>query len=156
MDRGSADSSEPSALPPPISIEQAMAPVAQRAEPEAVVERAAEMQPAEPSTSASSPAPTVTAPEVESAPAPAPEPIQVTVQSAPPTAESAPVVEKVDLHQVLQSSGLQLVETRFKAEIVPEPAFVPAKRERRPPPASLNEPLAQVETAKSSSAAPPN
>ncbi|MGB7541723.1 MAG: hypothetical protein WBM28_06885 [Burkholderiales bacterium] len=55
------------------------------------------------------------------------------------------------LENALKDSGLVLIETRSDAKVElpsPEPEFVPAKRERRPAPASLNEPLVQVETQK--------
>lgn len=98
---------------------------------------------------------------VETSPAPAaaqpPEPSAVAAPAPAPAAVRTPPapVAKVDLDQALQASGLQLVETRFKAEIVPEPAFVPAKRERRPPPSSFNEPLQQVETGGKGASQPP-
>ena len=65
---------------------------------------------------------------------------------APPAPKPAPI----DLDRVLKESGLQLVETKpgVAPELPPEPQFVPAKRERRPPPADLNLPLEQVETYK--------
>ena len=77
-------------------------------------------------------------------------PLEVSVQS--PTPE---VVEKPDLGEVLQASGLQLVETRVTLQVEPEPAFVPAKRERRPAPSSMNAPLVQVETDGKTSPPPP-
>ncbi len=150
------------ALPPPISIAEAMTPAAEVATSDSTLPQAAETQEVVHSTPVAAPVTEVAAPVTEvvaqvpvSAPAPAPEPVQVVVQLAPVKSEPQPVVEKVDMQQVLQSSGLQLVETRFTAETVPEPAFVPAKRERRPPPSSLNEPLAQVETGKPVSVVPP-
>lgn len=56
----------------------------------------------------------------------------------------------VDLDKALKESGLQLVETRSDARVATAPeetSFVPAKRERRPAPPSVNEPLVQVETS---------
>jgi len=46
-----------------------------------------------------------------------------------------------------------MVQTRpgSQAAPSPEPAFVPAKRERRAPPPDLAEPLVQVETGRESS-----
>jgi hypothetical protein len=60
--------------------------------------------------------------------------------------ETAPVI--FDLEEALKESGLQLVETRadVKAQPQEETRFVPAKRARRPAPASLSEPMVQVET----------
>ena len=154
-DRATEASDTPVTLPPPISIEQAMAPVAERdfaPLPESKPVEAQQVAAATEVTEIS--APTVDAPVAIAAAIP--EPVIPETPAAPPAKiDTGPVVEKVDLQQVLQSSGLQLVETRVKAELDPEPAFVPAKRERRPPPASLNEPLAQVETGKSNSAPPP-
>ena len=69
-------------------------------------------------------------------------------QPSTPTPQPQPVL---DLERALKESGLQLVETRSGAlaQLPPEePAFVPAKRERRPPPPALNEPLVQVETGR--------
>ena len=136
-----------------------MTPVADVAASDSTLRQAAETQEVVHSTSVAVPAPEVVAQVPDSIPAPAPEPVQAVLHSAPVRSESPPVVEpvveKVDLQQVLQSSGLQLVETRFNAEVVPEPTFVPAKRERRPPPTSMSEPLAQVETGKPVSAVPP-
>ena len=52
----------------------------------------------------------------------------------------------------LKESGLELVQTRSGATVEsamePEPKFVPAKRDRRPPPPDLDEPLVQVETGR--------
>jgi len=130
-------------LPPPISIEEAMAPVAPRA---------ARIDVAAPTAPAITPvADTVTAPE--HAPA--------QVSTAAPQAEAAaavpaprpapalsPAMEPEAVKRSLEATGLQLIETRGKSEVVPEPEFVPAKRTRRPPPSALNEPLMQVETSK--------
>jgi hypothetical protein len=43
-----------------------------------------------------------------------------------------------------------MVQTRAAVSVEPSPAaeFVPAKRERRPPPPDINEPLVQVETVR--------
>jgi hypothetical protein len=59
--------------------------------------------------------------------------------------------DPVALKDKLKDSGLVLIETRSDAKVElppPEPDFVPAKRERRPAPASLDERLIQVETQK--------
>ena len=156
-DRGTSsdDSDQAASLPPPVSIADAMAPVvmmAPVAEP-----AAAESETREPVAVA--PVAQHTEIAVQAEPAAAVPLViaeaQATVKPEVLEAPQAAVPAKVDIRQSLQDSGLQLVETRFTAEIVPEPAFVPAKRERRPPPASLNEPLAQVETGKGSTAIPP-
>lgn len=129
-----------------------MTPVAEKAASEPEMHQVVVTQVTEQSESTPLvPSPTVSAPAVSQAS------VQPAAAEAPtPVVTPQPVVaDKLDLGQTLQASGLQLVETRFTAEIVPEPAFVPAKRERRPPPSSLNEPLAQVETGKSGPAVPP-
>ncbi|MFM9971929.1 MAG: Rne/Rng family ribonuclease [Burkholderiales bacterium] len=143
---------EPRILPAPISIAQAMAPVTPRnsltADAQPVSLPHSEPQAAQ---QAESQTVIVSAPPAQA--------VQVSVEVQPAVkaeiVEPAPVVEKVDLAQVLQSSGLKLVETRFKVEIAPESEFVPAKRERRPPPSSMSEPLVQVETGGRSGAQPP-
>jgi hypothetical protein len=91
-------------------------------------------------------------PAVESIPAPA---RQAPVQSAPaprpaPAPAPEPQASPADLERALKESGLQLVQTKAdaKAELPPEPEFVPAKRSRRPPPADLGQPLQIVETRK--------
>jgi hypothetical protein len=63
-----------------------------------------------------------------------------------PAAAPKPLV--ADVEQALKQSGLQLVETKpgVKAELPVEPAYVPVKRERRPPPTDLSQPMQQVET----------
>lgn len=83
-------------------------------------------------------------------PMPAPEPITVPVVEKTPAMPAAPQVTVADLDRAIRESGLQLVETRgeAKVELPPEPEFVPAKRERRPPPADMSAPLVQVETQK--------
>jgi len=125
-------------LPPPVSIDEAMAPVAEHVAP-------------------ASEAVQVAAPRVEAIVAEQAAPTERQLVAAPVAAEAvrAPSVEKIDLGQVLHASGLQLVETRVRAEIVAEPEFVPAKRERRPPPSSFSEPLQQVETGASGTTHPP-
>jgi len=58
--------------------------------------------------------------------------------------------DPAEIERALRESGLELVQTRSGATVAqdmePEQKFVPAKRERRPPPADLDEPLVQVET----------
>jgi len=56
--------------------------------------------------------------------------------------------DPAEIERALKESGLELVQTRSGATVASEPEqkFVPAKRERRPPPADLDEPLVQVET----------
>ena len=58
--------------------------------------------------------------------------------------------DPAEIERALKESGLELVQTRSGATVdsamESEPKFVPAKRERRPPPADLDEPLVQVET----------
>jgi ribonuclease E len=81
----------------------------------------------------------VPAPRVHSEPrSPAPAPA---AQARP-----AAIPDPEQLERNLKASGLELVQTRSKAEAAPEPEFVPAKRERRPPPPDLSQPLVQVET----------
>lgn len=106
---------------------------------------ASEMRVAAPPVAAATATATAAAAPAVSEPAaivqPAPEAV------APPAPKPAPI----DLERVLKESGLQLVETKPGAPVeaaMPEPQFVPAKRERRPPPADLNLPLQQVETHK--------
>jgi ribonuclease E len=58
--------------------------------------------------------------------------------------------DPAEIERALRDSGLEMVQTRAgrPAEPSPEAEFVPAKRERRPPPPDLNEPLVQVETTR--------
>ncbi|MSQ50506.1 MAG: Rne/Rng family ribonuclease [Betaproteobacteria bacterium] len=160
MDRtaNSEDTNPPtSTLPPPISIAEAMAPVADHTESVAAI---AQVATAAVETEATNVAP-LPASTVNISSEPQASVNTATVEvAAPPVLDKvevvpAPLVEKVDLGQALQASGLQLVETRIKAEIVAEPEFIPAKRERRPPPSSLSEPLQQVETGGKGATQPP-
>jgi hypothetical protein len=83
--------------------------------------------------------------------APAVAPIAAPAASVPtPTPAPAPAAAPVDLERALEQSGLVLVQTKATAPqpAEPEPAFVPARRERRAPPADLNTPMQQVETQK--------
>ena len=54
------------------------------------------------------------------------------------------------IERALKESGLEMVQTRPAGpiELPPDAEFVPAKRERRPPPADIGEPLVQVETTR--------
>ena len=52
----------------------------------------------------------------------------------------------MEIERALQESGLQLVKTKAAPPVEPEPAFVPAKRERRAPPTDLSTPMVQVDT----------
>jgi ribonuclease E len=74
------------------------------------------------------------------------------VRNLPPAERSA---DPAEIERVLRESGLEQVRTRgdVVTESVPEQAFVPAKRDRRPPPADLGVPLAQVETTRKEDAA---
>ena len=60
--------------------------------------------------------------------------------------------DPAEIERALKESGLELVQTRSGAAVPstmePEQKFVPAKRERRPPPPDLDEPLVQVETGR--------
>jgi len=70
--------------------------------------------------------------------------VAATVSPAPREPDPA------EIERALRESGLELIQTRSGATVVSatesEPKFVPAKRERRPPPPDLDEPLVQVET----------
>ncbi|HUL93727.1 MAG TPA: Rne/Rng family ribonuclease [Burkholderiales bacterium] len=90
-----------------------------------------------------------------------PEPAQARVEArelpaAPAPLTPAPVApaprepDPAEIERALRDSGLEMVQTRAPspAEPAPEAEFVPAKRERRPPPSDINEPLVQVETAR--------
>ena len=81
--------------------------------------------------------------QAESRPTP-PAPVEPAVTPAPREPDPA------EIERALKESGLELVQTRSGATVAsamePEQKFVPAKRERRPPPADLDEPLVQVET----------
>ncbi|HYS76996.1 MAG TPA: Rne/Rng family ribonuclease [Burkholderiales bacterium] len=82
-------------------------------------------------------------PQPEPRPTP-PAPMAVAVSPAPREPDPA------EIERALKESGLELVQTRSGATVAPpmepEQKFVPAKRERRPPPPDLDEPLVQVET----------
>jgi hypothetical protein len=114
--------------------------------------------------------PTPTAPVAEARPAPLEhhaEPVRYApspeVPAEAPRAEPAPVASRpepvampapapVDLRRTAEESGLVWIETDpSKAKPVPEEISEVqprGRRERRPPPAGLDEPLEQVETRK--------
>ena len=116
------------------------------------------------------PAPAAAQPSLFPAPAPrerepAHEPVMAAHEQDSPQLHSTPTVpakhetppeprapDPVDIERELQESGLQMVQTRPGAVAEPEPVPefepVPAKRDRRPPPTELNEPLIQVETGR--------
>lgn len=75
-----------------------------------------------------------------------PTPVAAAVLPAPREPDPA------EIERALKESGLELVQTRSGATLAqaiePEQEFVPAKRERRPPPPDLDEPLVQVETGR--------
>ncbi|HEX4798594.1 MAG TPA: Rne/Rng family ribonuclease [Burkholderiales bacterium] len=73
-------------------------------------------------------------------------------QTEPPVPPAPHVPDPAEIERALRESGLEMVQTRqgSKAEPPPEPEFTPAKRERRPPPPDLDEPLVQVETGRES------
>ena len=60
--------------------------------------------------------------------------------------------DPAEIERALKESGMELVQTRSGATVAPamepEQNFVPAKRERRPPPPDLDAPLVQVETGR--------
>jgi ribonuclease E len=104
-------------------------------------------------------APAVSAAAVESQPvaAAAPAPIEVRVEPAAQAAEAPPAVAAaetrqapaVELKSIVESAGLQWVETVASAEQTPEQIVVPAPRPtrvRKPRAVQPSEPLQQVET----------
>jgi len=82
-------------------------------------------------------------PQPEYRPA-SPAPVAPAVSPAPREPDPA------EIERALKESGLELVQTRSGATVTstmePEQKFIPAKRERRPPPPDLDAPLVQVET----------
>ena len=92
------------------------------------------------------------APAMPPEPMRAPEPQPVTEPARVANARAPEPAPAAKLDEALKERGLQMVETRSEARVnLPpeEPQFVPAKRERRPAPASVPEPLVQVETGRS-------
>ena len=84
-----------------------------------------------------------------------PQPGSTPILQAPVGATVSPAPREPDpaeIERALKESGLELVQTRSGATVAPpmepEQKFVPAKRERRPPPPDLDEPLVQVETGR--------
>jgi len=78
------------------------------------------------------------------------------VKSSPPPARHEPEApaprapDPAEIERALHDSGLEMVRTRPSGpiELPPDAEFVPAKRERRPAPPDLGEPLIQVETTR--------
>jgi ribonuclease E len=76
--------------------------------------------------------------------------------TAPSAARPAPEVraprepDPAEIERALKESGLEMVQTRSAGpiELPPDAEFVPAKRERRPPPPDISEPLVQVGTTR--------
>jgi len=82
-----------------------------------------------------------------------PQPEPRPMPPAPAAVSPAPrEPDPAEIERALKESGLELVQTRSGATVAPamepEQKFVPAKRERRPPPPDLDEPLVQVETGR--------
>ncbi len=83
-----------------------------------------------------------------------PQPDSTPIVPAPVAAVSPAPREQdpAEIERALKESGLELVQTRSGATVAPamepEQNFVPAKRERRPPPPDLDAPLVQVETGR--------
>jgi hypothetical protein len=96
----------------------------------------------------------ITAPVAEAAAPYAAAPVVIAAPPPPPPAPPA------DLDTALRESGLVMIQTKAdrvapQVDVEQPPAPRP-RRERRPPPADLNAPLMQVETAhKSDTEAPP-
>ncbi len=70
---------------------------------------------------------------------------------APAVSPAARAPDPAEIERALRESGLELIQTRSgttDASVEQETKFVPAKRERRPPPPDLDEPLVQVETGR--------
>ncbi len=89
-------------------------------------------------------------------PEPAREPdavMEPKAQPVPTRQPAPPAPDPVEIERALKESGLEMIQTRpgGRPEPSPEPEFTPAKRERRPAPSDLDEPLVQVETGRESS-----
>jgi ribonuclease E len=142
-------SSPPAAGPSPdipASSRDAVAPTPSLQEAEPLLRDAQRPEPREPSVPPSLAAipkePVTTPSSIALAP----------IAPNPPPAVRVP--DPAEIERTLKESGLELVQTRPGAPIQVEeniPEFVPAKRERRPPPPDIQEPLVQVETARDSS-----
>jgi ribonuclease E len=148
-DRGERGERRGPPPPAPRSEEIRVAPVSPAAEGPASVPAAQEFmaQPAPTSAEREQAHEFVTAanPQAESRPI-SPAPVAAAISPAPREPDPA------EIERALKESGLELVQTRSGATAAqtmePEQAFVPAKRERRPPPPDLDEPLVQVETGR--------
>jgi len=83
--------------------------------------------------------------------------VETVAQRAPSTADTASTALRIpdpaEIERTLRESGLEMVQTRpgTQTETVHEPEIIPAKRERRPPPPDVQEPLIQVETVRDAS-----
>jgi ribonuclease E len=88
-----------------------------------------------------------------------PQPAPLEAREPQPAATPAPArheppaprePDPAEIERALRESGLEMVQTRAAGpiELPPDAEFVPAKRERRPPPPDINEPLVQVETTR--------
>jgi ribonuclease E len=128
-------SSAPSAPAAPVAV-AAVAPVAVApiaATPEALVV-----------------APTPVLPTPVTTPAPTPAPVQVATVSTAPTLAQTPRVDQATLHAIVQTAGLQWVETdpARVAQAMASQNVVPVKlgREPKPKAAVSSQPLVQVET----------
>src|SRR5882672_10904257 len=80
----------------------------------------------------------------------APAPVRSAPEKSAPEAPAPREPDPAEIERALRDSGLEMVQTRAAGpiELPPDAEFVPAKRERRPPPPDINEPLVQVETAR--------
>jgi ribonuclease E len=80
----------------------------------------------------------------------APAPVKSAPEKPAPEAPAPREPDPVEIERALRDSGLEMVQTRAAGpiELPPDAEFVPAKRERRPPPPDIDEPLVQVETAR--------
>ncbi|HET7200435.1 MAG TPA: hypothetical protein VFI80_06445 [Burkholderiales bacterium] len=78
----------------------------------------------------------------------APAPVKSAPEKSAPEAPAPREPDPAEIERALRDSGLEMVQTRAATpiELPPDAEFVPAKRERRPPPPDINEPLVQVET----------
>ncbi|MGB5079158.1 MAG: Rne/Rng family ribonuclease [Burkholderiales bacterium] len=70
-----------------------------------------------------------------------------------PASPAPRIPDPAEIERALRESGLEMVRTRadIRTNAGEEPEFAPAKRERRPPPPDVQEPLIQVETARDAS-----
>jgi ribonuclease E len=135
-----AVAAEPAAMAPVATIAIAPAPVA----PVAPAPVAAAPIAAAPEALVVAPTP------VQAAPAPAAAPIQAAPVSAAPIVVQTPRVDQATLHAIVQTAGLQWVETdpARVAQALASQRVVPVKlgREPKPKAAVSSQPLVQVET----------